>query len=53
MYCETPELGWNIDTVEPFLVDNTVVDVTERSLVINADAMPTEPTVFVLPISRG
>lgn len=49
MHYETPELGWNIDTVEPFLADKTVVDVTNRSLVINANALPAEPTVFVLP----
>lgn len=49
MHYETPELGWNIDTIDPFLVDKTVVEVTARNLVINAIALPAEPTVFVLP----
>lgn len=49
MHYETPELGWNIDTIDPFLVDKTVVEVTARDLIINATALPAEPTVFVLP----
>jgi len=49
MHYETPELGWGIDTIEPFLVGKIAVDVAERSLIINADTLPQEPTVFVLP----
>ena len=49
MHYETPELGWGIDTVGPFLEEKTVVNVAERSLVVNASALPAEPTVFVLP----
>ena len=49
MHYETPELDWNIDTIDPFLMGKTVVEVTTRSLVINANALPAEPTVFVLP----
>jgi hypothetical protein len=45
MHYETPELDWNIDT---FLVDETVIEVAERSLVINAAPLPEELTVFVL-----
>jgi len=49
MHYETPELGWNIDTIDPFLVGKTVIEVTIRSLVINANTLPAEPTVYVLP----
>ena len=49
MHYETPELGWNITPIEPFLEGKTMVDVAERSLVVNASALPEEPTVFVLP----
>ena len=49
MHYETPELGWNITPIEPFLEDKTYVEVTERDLVVNAGALPEEPTVFVLP----
>lgn len=49
MHYETPGLGWGIETIDSFLVDKTVVEVAERSLVINADTLPAEPTVFVLP----
>ena len=49
MHYETPDLGWGLDTIDKFLVGKTVVDVAARSLVINADALPADPTVFVLP----
>lgn len=38
-----------LDAIDKFLVGKTVVDVAARSLVINADALPADPTVFVLP----
>lgn len=49
MHYETPELGWNIDTIDPFLVGKTVIEATTRSLIVNANALPAVPTVFVLP----
>ena len=49
MHYETPELGWNITPIDPFLEGKTFVEVVERGLVVNADALPEEPTVFVLP----
>lgn len=48
MHYETPALGWGLDPIDPFLVGKTVTRVTSRELTINATALPTEPTVFVL-----
>ena len=49
MHYETPELGWNITPIEPFLEGKTTVEIAERDLIVNAGALPEEPTVFVLP----
>ncbi len=49
MHYETPALGWGIDPIEPFLVGKNSVYVETRSLMINAEALPEQPTVFVLP----
>jgi len=48
MHYETPELGWGIDPIDPFLEGEVVVEVTERSLVVSAAGLPDEPTIFVL-----
>ena len=48
MHYETPELGWGIDPIDPFLEGETVVEVAERSLVVSADRLPGLPTIFVL-----
>ncbi|MGB2983738.1 MAG: MBL fold metallo-hydrolase [Candidatus Bipolaricaulia bacterium] len=45
MHHETPDLRWGIETIDRFLIDKTVVEVGERSLVINANMLPAEPTV--------
>ena len=49
MHYETPELGWNITPIEPFLEGKTYVEVTVRDLVVGTATLPEEPTVFVLP----
>jgi L-ascorbate metabolism protein UlaG (beta-lactamase superfamily) len=48
MHYETPELGWRIDAIDPFLDDKTVVKVAERSLTVSVSGLPESPTVFVL-----
>lgn len=48
MHYETPALGWGLDPIDPFLLGKTVAHVTDRELTINATALPTESTVFVL-----
>jgi len=48
MHYETPELGWGIDPIDPFLEGKTVVEVADRGLVVSADRLPATPAVFVL-----
>ena len=48
MHYETPELGWGIDPIDPFLAGETVVEVAERSLVVSTGDLPSTPTIFVL-----
>jgi L-ascorbate metabolism protein UlaG (beta-lactamase superfamily) len=48
MHYETPELGWGIDAIDPFLNGKTVMEVAERSLTVSAGALPESSTVFVL-----
>jgi len=49
MHYETPALGWGIDPIDPFLVGKNAVYVETRSVVVNAEVLPEQPTVFVLP----
>ncbi|MBN1858837.1 MBL fold metallo-hydrolase [Candidatus Bipolaricaulota bacterium] len=49
MHYETPALGWGIDPIDPFLVGKNTVYVETRNLMVNAEALPQQPTVFVLP----
>ncbi|MFC2083091.1 MBL fold metallo-hydrolase [Candidatus Bipolaricaulota bacterium] len=49
MHYETPDLGWGLDPIDPFLVGKIVVAVDERRVIIQTDSLPAEPTVFVLP----
>ena len=48
MHYETPELGWGIDPIDPFLSGELAIEVTERSLVVSTDRLPQEATIFVL-----